>query len=161
PGADAVIVDEAHQLPELAAQFFGERVSTRQLLDLVRDCGSEAMEFRDMPDLLEAVDALAIAAGQLERPFLQLGGRLAWRQFGGVPGAMQAIETARGALERCSEQLQVYAERSAGLESCAARAEGLHQRLELIAGVDDLSADEQAAVVRWVESTGRGGALHS
>ncbi|MGD8275300.1 MAG: ATP-dependent DNA helicase, partial [Thiohalocapsa sp.] len=34
PGADAVIVDEAHQLPDIAAQFFGSSVSSRQLLDL-------------------------------------------------------------------------------------------------------------------------------
>jgi ATP-dependent DNA helicase DinG len=30
PGADAVVVDEAHQLPEIAARFFGVSVGTRQ-----------------------------------------------------------------------------------------------------------------------------------
>ena len=37
PGADVVIFDEAHQLAEIAANFNGERVSTRQLRDLVDD----------------------------------------------------------------------------------------------------------------------------
>ena len=35
PGTDAVIVDEAHQLPDVAQQFFGWSVSTRELESLV------------------------------------------------------------------------------------------------------------------------------
>ena len=31
PGADAIVIDEAHQLPDVAAQFLGYSVSTRQL----------------------------------------------------------------------------------------------------------------------------------
>jgi ATP-dependent DNA helicase DinG len=41
PGADAVIVDEAHQLPDVATQAFGTTFSARQLRDLVRDVTSE------------------------------------------------------------------------------------------------------------------------
>lgn len=37
PSAQAVILDEAHQLPEVATQFFGRSVSSRQLIDLARD----------------------------------------------------------------------------------------------------------------------------
>ncbi|HUO66190.1 MAG TPA: ATP-dependent DNA helicase, partial [Gammaproteobacteria bacterium] len=42
PGADAVIVDEAHQLPDVAQQFFGLSASTRELESLLRDLFSEA-----------------------------------------------------------------------------------------------------------------------
>ena len=38
PRADIFIFDEAHQLPDIATDFFGESVSTRQLVDLGRDC---------------------------------------------------------------------------------------------------------------------------
>jgi ATP-dependent DNA helicase DinG len=41
PGAAAFVLDEAHQLPELAAQFFGEGLGARQLLDLARDSLAE------------------------------------------------------------------------------------------------------------------------
>ena len=41
PGADAVIVDEAHQLAETASQFFGTVVTGRQLTDLARDATSK------------------------------------------------------------------------------------------------------------------------
>jgi len=159
PGTDAIIVDEAHQLPELAAQFFGERVSTRQL-DLVRDAGTEMQEFRDMPDLTEAVDALAIAASELERPFQELGGRIAWRQFGTLPGAVSALGAARHALGECSDELKRYAERSAGLDTCSQRARALVKRLELITAADE-SPEAAAESVRWVEAVGRGGALHT
>jgi ATP-dependent DNA helicase DinG len=159
PGADAVIVDEAHQLPELAAQFFGERVSTRQLLDLVRDCGAEMQAFRDMPELAESVEALMLAATELERPFGEIGGRLGWGPFGQLPGSTSALGAARSALGECLEQLRRYSERSAGLESCAQRAAGLQERLEHIATAgEDPDGDER---VRWVEPQGRGGALHA
>ncbi|HXQ64390.1 MAG TPA: ATP-dependent DNA helicase, partial [Steroidobacteraceae bacterium] len=41
PGADAVILDEAHQFPEVAAQFFGTRIGGRALLALARDALAE------------------------------------------------------------------------------------------------------------------------
>src|SRR5688572_3418390 len=37
PGAEAFVVDEAHQLPDLAAQFFGEGLGARALVELARD----------------------------------------------------------------------------------------------------------------------------
>lgn len=37
PGARQIIIDEAHQVPELATRFFGQRASTRQVKDLLDD----------------------------------------------------------------------------------------------------------------------------
>src|SRR5205085_7416041 len=39
--ADAVIIDEAHQIPDLATQFFGARFGSRQVELLVRDARAE------------------------------------------------------------------------------------------------------------------------
>src|SRR3974390_2511712 len=41
PGADAGILDEAHQVPDIAAQFFGEGWSVRQVQLLLRDLSVE------------------------------------------------------------------------------------------------------------------------
>src|SRR5271170_3707729 len=41
PGAEAVILDEAHQIPDIAAQFFGQVWSVRQVQILVRDVVAE------------------------------------------------------------------------------------------------------------------------
>jgi ATP-dependent DNA helicase DinG len=154
PAADAVVVDEAHQLPELATQFFGERLSTRQLHDLARDAGAELEPFGDMPQLRAALDGLALAAGGLERPFAELPGRATLAVFRALQGAQPALATLARALDECRQALDVAAGRSAGLESCAQRAVQLCQRLQRIA------EDSSPESVRWAEPFGRGGALH-
>jgi ATP-dependent DNA helicase DinG len=55
PACNTVIFDEAHQLPEVATLFFGDTVSTAQILDLARDARSEGMtNARDCLDLQSA-----------------------------------------------------------------------------------------------------------
>lgn len=61
PAANTVIFDEAHQLPETATLFFGETISTNQLLELARDSVAEGLSHAR-----DAVDWVAIAA-PLER----------------------------------------------------------------------------------------------
>jgi ATP-dependent DNA helicase DinG len=156
PGADAVIVDEAHQLPELAAQFFGERVSTRQLSDLARDVSTEVQSYRDMPALAEALDALAVATIELERPFGEVAGRVALTEFVTRAGAASALGAAQTALAECRDELNKMAARGPGLENCAKRATLMTDHFDHIGG-----AANTLETVRWVEPQGRGGALHA
>jgi len=59
PACNAVIFDEAHQLPETATLFFGESLSSGQLLDLCRDTLVEAIAGAgDVPALRPAVAAV-------------------------------------------------------------------------------------------------------
>ena len=51
PGAQAFVIDEAHQLPELAANFFGESFGMRPMQELARDCLAEC---KDVPGALAA-----------------------------------------------------------------------------------------------------------
>lgn len=37
PEAEVMIFDEAHQLPDIASQYFGQSLSSRQLLDTAKD----------------------------------------------------------------------------------------------------------------------------
>ena len=48
PGADAIVVDEAHQLPEIAAQFLGFSIGTRQMSALMRDVAGELLLAQQM-----------------------------------------------------------------------------------------------------------------
>ena len=54
PACNTVIFDEAHQLPETASLFFGESISTTQLIDLARDtrleAAASARDFSALPD---------------------------------------------------------------------------------------------------------------
>jgi len=59
PGADAFILDEAHQIPELAGQFFSQSVSSRQVVDLGQDALAEAQGVTGATSqLLEPVEAI-------------------------------------------------------------------------------------------------------
>ncbi len=63
PACNTVIFDEAHQLPETATLFFGETLSTGQLVELARDARAEALvgakDMAEPPRLITALDKAA------------------------------------------------------------------------------------------------------
>src|SRR5258706_12786566 len=64
--ANTLIFDEAHHLPDLARLFFGQSISTTQLLELARDIRLPAAEpARDTPQLGDAASPLERAARDL------------------------------------------------------------------------------------------------
>jgi ATP-dependent DNA helicase DinG len=70
PNVDAVIFDEAHQLPEAASEFFGESVSSRQLIDLARDLVRAGLtQAPDGADWRALADRLDRAARELRLAF--------------------------------------------------------------------------------------------
>ena len=82
PGVDALILDEAHQLPELASEFFGVSCSSRQFDSLLHDarrelllCAVPAGEVVRTNLLLELpLRRLLAALGRKER-------RVAWEEL--------------------------------------------------------------------------------
>src|ERR1700678_4297751 len=72
PGAQAVILDEAHQVPEIAAQFFGQTWSVRQVQFLLRDAAAELAAAGVRAPSLS--DALATVESRLEELHSALGG---------------------------------------------------------------------------------------
>jgi ATP-dependent DNA helicase DinG len=154
PGADAVIVDEAHQLPELATRFFGTRISTRQLNELAQDCGDIAAELKDVPDLRQAAAALADANAALESAFAGLPGREALAVFLARGKAAERVGAVRAGLEALQENLKPLAERTPDIAAGALRAADLAQRLQVVCDTDE-------SRVSWVEALGRGGSLQA
>jgi Rad3-related DNA helicases len=154
PGAEAVIVDEAHQLPELAPQFFGERLSLRMLEDLVRAVLAQAQEWGD----LAALDAITRSFGEVLAAWApSLSGneaRLPWEEAERRWAAIgpREIQTALAEVIAALAELE---SRSRDLAALADRARLLAQRLELF--VDDAPP----GWVRWLETAPRGGALQS
>jgi len=100
PDTEVMIIDEAHQLPETAAMFFGKRLSSRQLLDLCRDSNDEYLA--EAPDVSEIRDRAA-ALEKATRDFrLSLGlepRREAWVKVYEEAGVSGALETLREALD--------------------------------------------------------------
>ncbi|MDJ0741160.1 MAG: ATP-dependent DNA helicase [Gammaproteobacteria bacterium] len=148
PGADAYIIDEAHQLPEVASSFFGTTVSTRQLLELGRDTQTEYhREAGDMPALLERVDALAKAARELRLAFGQAQRRGAWLEIERDDKVGAALDACRGRLQQLHDQLQALEGRGKGLDACLARCAGLIGQLQGLIEPDEGSED-----IRWFET---------
>jgi len=133
PGADAFIIDEAHQLPEVASVFFGTTLSSYQLRDLVRDTRLEHLrEAGDMQDLPETAQQLD---GLVHRLRLALGNRdrrASWSEVSGNRELQVLLEELSECLEHLSGWLAQAAERGKGLTNCYQRAAVLKGRLALL-----------------------------
>jgi ATP-dependent DNA helicase DinG len=152
--ADAVILDEAHQIPDLATQFFGAHVSSRQVESLLKDvrlelsaraaAGSSGQEARQAP---AAVRAAEDALGQVRAASARATGRFAWNPgdfavSAAVRGLMQALVDLAAALAGADIQ--------SALAQLAARTAELAASLARIAAVDELEG------ARTLEVTARG-----
>lgn len=156
PGADAVIVDEAHQLPELAGQFFGTRVSTRQLRDLADDALKLSAEQGDVPDLHKVALGMANPVIRLESSLAALAGRMECERFLDRHQGSEPVDAVRNALDDLIQELEACRERSVALDALAGRANLVYSRLALCT-----MAGEDQDHVRWVEPQGRGGSFHA
>ncbi len=156
PGADCILVDEAHQLPEVASGFFGTAVSGRQLLDLTSDVETAYhAEAGDVPELLRRAEAFRRATLDLR---LALGSeesrRGPWRELIANADARAALAAVRERLGGLQEGLETLQGRGKGLDSCLARGRDLAERLALLEEAGD------AEEIRWFETHGRGFRLH-
>lgn len=180
PAANTIIFDEAHQLPETATLFFGETISTNQILELARDSVAEGLSHaRDAVDWVAIAAPLERAARDLRLVFRQDGSRLSIKQIDNdaalakpfyevLPKLEQALSDFTGALE-------AQAERAETIEQCHRRAVALCEKLEAWADPkppkapkkegDDAGADSESAApvderVRWVEVFANSVQLH-
>ncbi len=130
PGAQTFVVDEAHQLPDLAAQFFGEAISARPLVELARDALTEC---RNVSSALAAVQEPARVLEQSVRSLRaamdELPVRGTRRRAAEVPAVEDAFDALEDALRQLQAVLQPLAPTSPGFDACAARAVEFEGRL--------------------------------
>ncbi|MBS0394922.1 MAG: ATP-dependent DNA helicase [Proteobacteria bacterium] len=144
PGADAVILDEAHQFPDTAAQFFGTRLGSRGLASLARDALVELTR----AGLLDAgsrrlVEALEAASAAVQRALAGLGERVDW---GALPdAALEGAQELERALAAMAEHLGAPALEAPGVRQCGRRALEAGTRLTAIL------AAEAADGLRWAD----------
>lgn len=156
PACNTVIFDEAHQLPETASLFFGESVSTGQLLDLARDTRNEALaSARDFTPLQDATRSLEKAARDLRLAIPGENARYGYAQMADNADFHKAVDEVEAQLENFVALAETQAERSEGLEKCWQRATDMSERLQRWRRVD------QPDIIRWVEVFSQSGALNS
>ena len=146
PACNTVIFDEAHQLPETAGLFFGETLTTGQLVELARDARLEAVQScKDYAALPEAAKKLDKAARDLRLIFSEDSGRWPLEKVRDRSGFEAAFVEAGAALDELVAHLETQAQRAPGLESCWQRAR------ELVNMYAKWQEPTPAESVRWVE----------
>jgi len=156
PGAHAFVLDEAHQIPELAGQFFSTSVTARQITEMASDalaeCGSVSGALAGLREPIEAI-APAVRRVRLELDVLPAKGGFA--AIENLAEAQSALRTLEEALRKLAEALAAQAERSRGLMAAHERAEALCQRLHTV--LDGGAHD----AVHWYELSTHGFSFHA
>lgn len=153
PSANAFVLDEAHQLPEIATQFFGLSVGSRQISELARDAiAAQLAETPETPELRTRAQDLEYAVRDLRARLGAEGQRTGWDDLADeeMEAALSAVGTALDALRA---DLDRVAERGKALQALARRAQALRERL------DQFMQPEEDAI-RWVETFQRSFALN-
>ena len=157
PGASVFIVDEAHQAPETASQFFSSSLSTRQLSDLCRDLLAESAETSGGMAVVR--DEVAHCR-QVIREFQlachdYLDDRGTWDDMLNreeVRLALQSLDEAVALIKPAAESLQGA---SRGMDAC------LQRLAETGAHFDHLDKAVPETEVRWFERRGQGVSIHT
>jgi len=157
PAANTVIFDEAHHLPDLARLFFGESLSTTQLLELARDVRfAEAQHAAESSVMGDAAISLEKAARDLRLALGAASGRTALAALRDRTGFDAALDSLAGALGDLGKCLAAQEERAEEIRSCRARADACLARVTEWREADarpreDAEGGAAPDVVRWVE----------
>ncbi|MCB1984603.1 MAG: ATP-dependent DNA helicase [Burkholderiales bacterium] len=147
PACNTVIFDEAHQLPQTASLFFGESVSTGQLIDLAHDSKVEAVQtVKDCVPLPDAIAAMEKAARDLRLTITEENMRFSLSALTKNNAFHRTLDELLLKLTELNVILEEQAARSEGLENCWRRAND-HSNL-IKRWRDDA---DTGGVVRWVE----------
>ena len=142
PGAEAIIIDEAHQIPDLAAQFFGVTLGSREierLLDEVRT----ATICLHQPALQRLVDKVLTAVRVLRADAPSKEGRHEMSVV--MPEISAAIDGLADALRHLQQALDAFSQTSPDIENLHSSLLGMLERLALLA------SDESWDGLRWLE----------
>ena len=148
--ADAVILDEAHQIPDLATQFFGTRFGSRPVELMLRDARIELVQLSPGKVLLAA------ELGHVEKTLAALAEILRASPRPDWLAADSPLSEASEELSRALRKLAAELEEQgggAGVTQCAARATELAARLDAVVHAEDNDG------ARSVELTQRGFSL--
>lgn len=142
PDAEAVILDEAHQIPDLAVQFFGVGLGSRELDRIADEVRVETVSFHQ-PELQRRIDRLQTAIRKLRADAPKKEGK---HQLADVlPDIRDALHELRVALGEVQEALLDICDSSAELEQLHTQVVGVIERLALLA------SDESWDGLRWLE----------
>ncbi|MGF1679712.1 ATP-dependent DNA helicase [Photobacterium minamisatsumaniensis] len=133
PEAEVFIFDEAHQMPDIASQYFGQSLSSRQIQELAKDVEiGYRTEAKDMRQLQKTADRLSQAAADMRIVLGDPGFRGNWREVITSPAIQREITRLTDALDLTHEVLKLALGRSQLLDTAFERATLLKARLKRV-----------------------------
>lgn len=156
PGAEAIIFDEAHQLPEVATHFFGEKISSRQIMELSNDISLECVQLaNDMPELSQLLANLQFAVGEMRDALGEKLGRRPWYESRKLSGLDSIIDKVNDYLQQLCQYLDSVKIRSKGMEKCFDRAMLLEKSFS------SLTRHDQSDCIHWWENFRKSFTIHA
>ncbi len=155
PEADVFIFDEAHQLPDIASQYFGQSVSSRQIQDLAKDIEiAYRTEAKDMRQLQKVGEKLVQSAMDLRIVLGDSGYRGNWREAMASPSILREVERVKDSLEFAIDVLKIALGRSQLLDTAFERANLIKGRIDRVCDVSITGYSY------WFDTTPRHFSLH-
>ena len=156
PNAEVIIFDEAHQLPGIASQYFGQSLTSRQLFDLCKDINIVyRTELKDMQQLGTTSDTL-LKVVQDFRLLLGNGSNVRgnWRELYTQSAVKKSFELLQEKIDFLAEVIKLALGRSQTLDSIFERVESIKIQLKR------LSETNIVGYCYWYEGNGRQFGLH-
>ncbi|MEH0687963.1 ATP-dependent DNA helicase [Vibrio cholerae] len=155
PESDVFIFDEAHQLPDIASQYFGQSLSSRQIQELCKDIEiAYRTEAKDMRQLQKVAEKLGQCAMDLRITLGEPGFRGNWREAIKSPSIARELNRLEESLDFTVEVLKLALGRSQLLDSAFERASTIKGRLERVCDVSITGYSY------WYDTTPRHFSLH-
>jgi ATP-dependent DNA helicase DinG len=131
PAAEVLIFDEAHQLPDIAANFYGRQITLRQIDRLCRDTlEAEVAEAADSRSLGRLCDRLNRCAAELRLALRRFPEKAEWERICHAPAVAGAVDELQAALGDLGTALQPMVSRGKELGLCERRLATLGATLE-------------------------------
>ncbi|MGL5387775.1 MAG: ATP-dependent DNA helicase [Serratia sp. (in: enterobacteria)] len=138
PEAEVMIFDEAHQIPDIASQYFGKQLTSRQLMDLAKDITiAYRTEVRDSAQLQKSADRLSQSTQDFRLALGEPGFRGNLREVLAQPNVQRALLLLDDALELCYDVVKLSLGRSALLDAAFERATQFRARLKRLKEVNE------------------------
>ncbi|SNV82676.1 ATP-dependent DNA helicase [Haemophilus pittmaniae] len=155
PNAEAIIFDEAHQLPDIASQYFGQSLTSRQLFELCKDINIVyRTELKDMQQLGNIADTLQKIIQDFRLLLGEGNQRGNWRDLSKQSMVAKAFNLLQEKLAFLSEVIKLVLGRSQTLDSIFERLEAIKVQLERLAETNVVG------YCYWYETIGRQFGLH-
>lgn len=118
PQAEVIIFDEAHQLPDIASQYFGQSLTSRQLFDICKDINIVyRTELKDMQQLGIAADHLQKTVQDFRLLLGEGSQRGNWRELLAQSAVKKGYEILKEKLDFMSDVIKLALGRSQTLDS--------------------------------------------